>query len=209
MINLMPPDAKKALQYARSNASLVKWTMGCLVIIAAMGATVVVGDFYIDSTKRSLTASTAQTKKTIADQKLDKIQEQAQDLSDGVKVIVQVLSKEVLFSKLLQQIGNIMPSGATLGDIQLSNTINGAIDLTANAIDYQSATQVQVNLQDPKNNLFAKVDTQNVSCSDGAQQSSETLDSKYKCQITIRALFKDNASVTFLANPPEVSGSSQ
>jgi len=203
MINLMPPNAKSAVLYARRNSSLLKWTFGCLIIIVAMGATVVLGGFYIDNAKHSLTTSIAQTKETITVQKLDKVQTQAQDLSDGVKVIVQVLSKEVLFSKLLQQIGSLMPDGATLGDIQLSNTINGGIDLTANAVDYQSATQVQVNLQDPKNNLFDKVDTQSVTCSDSTQQSTTSgLDSRYKCQIIVRALFKDSASVTFLANPP-------
>lgn len=201
MINLMPTEAKKNILYARRNASLFKWTIGCLIIIAAMAATVVLGEFYIDNAKHSLTKSIASTKQTIKDQKLDKVQAQAQDLSDGVKVIVQVLSKEVLFSKLLQQIGNLMPDGATLGDVQLSNTVNGAINLTANAVDYQAATQVQVNLEDPKNNLFSKVDTQSVTCSDSSQTTTGIV-SKYKCQILVRALFKDNASVTFLANPP-------
>jgi hypothetical protein len=206
MINLMPPEAKSAILYARLNARLFKWTIGSLIIIAIMGATVVLGSFYIDNAKHSLASSIAQTKKTISDQKLDQVQTEAANLSSGVKLIVQVLSKEVLFSKLLQQIGNIMPTGATLGDIQLSNKVTGAIDLTANAVDYQSATQVQVNLEDPKNNLFDKVDTQSVTCGTSAQNSDGTV-SKYKCQIIVRALFKPNASVTFLANPP--SGAQQ
>lgn len=199
MINLMPSDAKSAVMYARLNLRLLHWTIGCLMIIVAMGATVVLGGFYIDSAKDNLSTSIEQTKSTIATQKLDKVQEQAEGISDGVKLIVQVLSKEVLFSKLLQQIGGLMPAGATLGDISLTNTVTGAIDLTANAVDYQSATQVQLNLQDPKNNLFDKVDTTSLSCTDTSQSASA---SKYKCQILVRALFKPTAAVTFLANPP-------
>jgi hypothetical protein len=205
MINLMPTESKTAVLYARRNTSLLRWTIGCLIIIVAMGATVVVGGFYIDNAKHNLTQSIQQTKDTISSQKLDQVQAEAENLSGGVKLIVQVLSKEIKFSKLLQQIGSLMPSGATLGDVQLSNKVNGAIDLTANAVDYQSATQVQVNLQDPKNNLFDKVDTQNVTCSDTS--SSSTINSRYKCQILVRALFKADAAVTFLANPP--SGSKQ
>jgi hypothetical protein len=203
MINLMPPQAKTAIIYARRNLRLLHWTIGSICIIIAMGATVVVGGFYIDGTKHSLTNSIEQTKSTIQAQKLDQVQAQAQALSSGLKLVVQILSKEVLFSKLLKQLGTLMPAGATLGNVQLSNTVNGALDLTANAIDYKSATQLQVNLEDPKNNLFDKVDTTSLSCSDTSQSSgSSTVDSRYKCQITIRALFKKDASVTFLANPP-------
>jgi hypothetical protein len=202
MINLMPATSKSAIMYARYNSRLLHWTIGCLFIIIAMGATVVLGGFYIDSAKNNLSKSITQTKDTITSQKLDKVQAQAESISSGVKLIVQVLSKEILFSKLLQQIGALMPTGATLGDIALTNNVTGAIDLTANAIDYQSATQVQVNLQDPKNNLFDKVDTTSVSCVDAPQTGGSGVVSKYKCQILVRALFKPTAAVTFLANPP-------
>jgi hypothetical protein len=203
MINLMPTDSKTAILYARRNLRLVHWTIGSFMIIIAMGATVIFGGFYIDNSKKNLESSIEQTNGTIKSQKLDQVQAQAENISAGVKMIVQVLSKEVKFSKLLQQLGTLMPSGATLGAVQLSSKVNGALDLTANAVDYQSATQVQVNLQDPKNNLFDKVDTISVSCSDSAQSSGgTTINSRYKCQILIRALFKQNAAVTFLASPP-------
>jgi Tfp pilus assembly protein PilN len=198
----MPADAKSSIGYARHNTRLIHWTIGCLVIIVAMAATVVLGGFYIDNSKQNLSSSIEETKNTITSQKLDKIQAQAQNLSGGVKLIVQVLSKEIQFSKLLQQLGGLMPAGATLGSVQLSNKINGALDLTANAIDYESATQVQVNLEDPKNNLFDKVDTISVSCNDeSAATSSSSVDSRYRCQIIVRAQFKADASVTLLAHP--------
>jgi len=199
MINLMPPDAKSALSFAQRNLRLLHWTIGSFGIIAAMGATVILGGIYIDNAKHSLSTSIDQTKTTIATQKLDEVQAQAESLSGGVKLIVQILSKEVRFSKLLQRIGTLMPPGATLGDVKLSNKIDGALDLTANAIDYQSATQVQVNLQDPKNNLFEKVDTTSVTCSD---TPSSQVNSRYKCEIMVRALFKKDAAITFLADPP-------
>ena len=201
MINLMPPAAKEAILYSRRNLRLAHWTFGSVLIVIVMGATVFFGGFYIDNAKKSLASSIEQTKTAITNQKLDKVKADAEELSSGVKLIVQVLSKEVQFSKLLQKLGTMMPAGATLGNIQLSNKVNGALDLTANAVDYQSATQVQVNLEDPKNNLFDKVDTLSVSCSDTTQtSSSSTVDSKYKCQILVRALFKKDAAVTFLAD---------
>lgn len=198
----MPPNAKSDIVYSRRNLRLLHWTLGSILITVAMGATVVLGGFYIDNAKSSLTNSIEQTKDTISTQKLDKVQTQAEELSGGVKLIVQVLSKEVRFSKLLQQIGTLMPAGATLGNIQLSNKINGAIDLTANAVDSETATQVQINLQDPKNKLFEKVDTLSVTCSDVPTSATTNSTNRYKCQIIMRALFKKDAAITFLANPP-------
>jgi Tfp pilus assembly protein PilN len=203
MINLMPTEAKKAIRYGHLNSRLLHWTAGCLLIIVAMMATVVLGGFYIDNAKNDLTKSIEITKTTIADQKLEEIKQQAEELSQGVKLIVQVLSKEVLFSKLLQELGGLMPEGATLGDVTLSNKVQGTVDLTANAVDHQSATQVQINLEDPKNNLFQKVDTTSINCNDGA--ASTVVDSRYKCQIVVKALFKEDAAVTFLATPKKAS----
>lgn len=196
MINLMPYHSKDSIKYARLNAKLVRWTIGCVIIIALMIATVVAGGIYIDKTKNSLSKSIEQSKSTIATQKLDATQKEAEEISQGVKLIVQVLSKEVQFSKLLQQIGKLMPSGATLGQVQLSSKVSGAIDLTANAEDYKTATQVQVNLQD-KSSIFQRVDSLTVDCNETA--TSSTLDARYKCQIQLRALFKTDAAVTFLS----------
>jgi hypothetical protein len=210
MINLMPPEAKSAILYARRNSRLLHWTVGSLFIIVAMMATVILGGFYIDSAKNSLASSIEITKETITEQKLDQTKQEAEELSQGVKLVVQILSKEVLFSKLIQQLGSLMPEGATLGDIQLSNKVNGALDLTANAVDYQSATQVQVNLEDPSNNLFEKVDTTSINCNEGTSSTTTTVNTRYKCQIMIKALFDKDAAVTFLANPkPSAGGAGQ
>ena len=199
MINLMPVEAKTNILYARRNTHLAHWTVGSLMIILAMAATVVLGGFYIDSSKQRLSNSITSTQDTITTQKLDETQKEAENISGGVKLIVQVLSKEILFSKLLQQLGTLMPAGATLGDVQLSSKIDGALDLTANAVSQQAATQVQLNLQDSKNNLFDKVDAISVTCADKAGGGSA--DPRYKCQIVLRAQFKPSAGVTFLASP--------
>lgn len=199
MINLMPPEAKSNVEYARRNLRLLRFTIATMAIMVAMFATVILGSFYIDRVKSNLTDNIETSKTNIASQKLEDVQKEAQEISQGVKLIEQVLSKEVRFSKLLQEIGSLMPNGAVLGDIQLSNKIDGSMDLSANAINHQAATQVQVNLQDPKNNLFEKVDTISVNCVD---PSTLDVPTRYPCEIELRALFKADAAVTFKASPP-------
>ena len=109
---------------------------------------------------------------------------------------MQVLSKEVLFSKLLTQVGSVMPGGSVLTALSI-NQLSGGLDLQAKATDYQTATQVQVNLQDPKSLLFEKVDIVNVQC-----QSTVTADplvAKYPCTVQMRALFSKTNPFLFIS----------
>src|SRR3989304_3430954 len=97
------------------------------------------------------------TNQGLGAQKLEETQKSVQEISDNLKLVVQVLSREILFSKLIKQIGTAIPPSAVLTDLKIAKT-SGGIDLTAVAIDYSTATQVQVNLQDPDNKIFDKAD---------------------------------------------------
>jgi hypothetical protein len=198
MINLMPPDAKENIVYARRNSVMRKWIIGVLLVIAGMGVMLVFGGIYIDGSKKSLQTSIDQTKQAIANEKLDEVKTQALAISDGVKLIVQVLQKEVLFSKFFPAVGAIMPSGSNLEGLSLSNEVTGAIDITVSATDFQTATKVQVNIEDPKNNLFDKVDNTGVNCDSKAA-------GPYKCRISLRVQFKKDASLNFTAAPPKTT----
>src|SRR5690606_36448643 len=116
-------------------------------------------------------------------QNIEEVEKRLADFSGSLKLIEQVLSKQVLFSELFRQVGAIMPNNTVLSSIEISK-VEGGIDLTAKARSYDSATQIQVNLEDPRNKLFNKVDIISVSCG-----NSE--DSSYPCTVSLRALFTD------------------
>ena len=89
--------------------------------------------------------------------------------------------------------GAAIPAKASLTGISISK-LSGGIDLTAAASDYNTATQVQVNLQDPANKIFDKADIINIVC------SSTSTDPQYPCTITIRAQFSKNNPFLFIAS---------
>jgi len=94
-------------------------------------------------------------------------------------------------SELLQQVGAVMPSGSSLSSLTV-NKFEGGIDLSVQSKDYQTATQIQVNLQDPNNKIFDKVDIININC--GASSPG----SPYPCTGTYRALFAKENPFMFL-----------
>ncbi len=193
MINLLPPDIKENTLYARRNTRLRKW---CLAVLsAAIGVVLIAtfGQFYIDRSIKSYAAQAEATTEQLKTQKLEETQKEVTNISSSLQLVVQVLSREVLFSKLIQQIGTAIPSGASLSDLSI-NKVEGGIDLRFNAADYQTATQVQVNLQDQANKIFDKADILNINCA-----ASNPNDPRYLCQISIRAQFAKNNPFLFVA----------
>ncbi len=199
MINLLPKDRRESFMYARRNTKLVRWAVGMVIIVLLMVGLWGTGYLYIASTTSKLNKTINQKREDLKAQKLEETQTRIQDLSNNLKLILQVLSKEVLFSELLQQIGAVMPPGSVLSTMEISK-VEGGIDLTAYAKNHQTATQVQVNLEDSRNKLFDKVDLVSVNCAESnsdrtseEESTGDTSNNPYPCTVVLRALFtKEN-----------------
>ncbi len=120
-----------------------------------------------------------------------------QQLSDSLKLVTQVLQREILFSKLLAQTGAALPNGSVLTDLSI-NKLQGGLDLRVSATDYQTATQVQLNLQDPNNKIFEKADIVNIQCVT-PKPGNNALQNKYPCNVQLRALFAKNNPFSFIS----------
>jgi len=191
MINLLPSETKQAYQYARRNRTLVRWSTACLFTLIGGALLAGGGYLYLNRSIDSTTQQIASTNKQLQDQKLSSVQKQVTDISNNLKLAVQVLSQEVLFSKLLRQLASVTPSNASLTNLAITQA-QGGVDITAQTANYDAATQLQVNLADPKNQIFSKADIVAITC------SSNGTNSKYPCTVTLRALFADNNPFLFI-----------
>ncbi len=197
MINLLPPVTKQNIVYSRYNTRLRHYMVALLIGFAGIVGTVGVGYAYLQQSIHSYAAQVEQGKIQLQEQKLDDTQKQVQDLTNSLKLVAQVLQREVLFSKLLTQIGSALPNGSVLNSLSI-NKVQGGLDLQAAATDYQTATQVQLNLQDPGNKIFEKADILNIQCA-AKTDASNPLKSQYPCTVQIRALFAKNNSFSFIS----------
>jgi hypothetical protein len=195
MINLLPPQKKNDVHYARRNVIMTQFVVGAIVGIVGIVIVIAAGQFYIARSTKTMAAQVDHAKQHLAAQKLEETQKKVEDLSNNIKLVLQVLGREVLFSKLLLQIGAVMPEGATLESLTIGS-VEGGIDLGFSAKTYQTATQVQINLQDPKNNVFSKADIVDINCPEPA--NANTI---YPCHLALRALFGDNNPYLFLQPP--------
>lgn len=188
MINLMPPDQKEALAYARRNSQLVRVMI--VIFFVLVGALVITGGslFYLRQNNASIQRSITDSKADLTAQNETEVLQQAKNMSDNLKLALDVLSNEVLFSQLLNKIGEIMPSGTVLENLSLTNEVFGVgIDLQIGARNYETGSRAYVNLNDKQNNLFEKADLLDINCNDESREGG------YPCLVNIRALFaKDN-----------------
>jgi Tfp pilus assembly protein PilN len=191
MINLLPPEHANAIRYGRHNTILRKWLIGVAIALAGLVVILAGGWAYLNQESTKLQKNIDATNKQLQTQNLAQVQKDAKEITGDISVINKVLSQEIRFSALIQAIGNVMPPGTTLGSLSLSNKVSGAIDFTVNAKDYTSVAQTSVNLSDPNNVIFSKVDIVQVNCT-----SATT--TPYRCTATMRALFSPKAQTKFL-----------
>lgn len=193
MINLMPPKHKQAIGYARKNSLLIRWMIG--IMIAAAGIVVVAGGglFYLKQDSRALQASISETAQQLEKQNEKQTLARVSEISGTLKLAVDVLSGQVVFSDLLQQIGLIMPPRTVLKDLSITDELKGGIDLSVGAADREAAAQVQINLSDKSKGIFEKADINSIDC-----QAAE--DDRYPCTVQVRALFIDGTNPFLLLN---------
>lgn len=191
MINLLPSDVIIEIQYARRNTLLLKACTATVLVIIGVILVLGSGQVYLSTTTKKYESDVTSFKKTLQDQNIDSTKKEIQALSNNVNLSLRVLSKEILFSKLLRQAGTVMPPGSSLSSLEI-NDAKGGIDIAAGVQNYQVGTQVQINLADPKNNLFQKVDLISVGCSE--QQASNG----YPCSANFRALFSEDNQYMFI-----------
>ncbi|MEK7599667.1 MAG: PilN domain-containing protein [Patescibacteria group bacterium] len=192
MINLLPPEVKTNYKYARRAVGLRRWAIIFAIAFIGLAA---LSTFGLVSLHRSSLSYTKQIKSAdavFAKENFSGTQKQVQDISNSFKLVVKVLSQEVLFSELLKQIAATIPAKANLTSLNISQT-QGAIDISAIATDYNTATQVQVNLADPSNKIFSKADIVSINCA-----ATNSLNSDYPCTVTIRALFATDNPFLFI-----------
>lgn len=197
MINLLPPATKQNFEYARRNTRLLRWITRFGLAIAGIAVVVLSGLMYMNRSITALNSQIALSQEQLKTAKLEETQKKVEDMTGSLKLVVTVLSKEILFSKMIQKIGGAMPPNTVLTALSI-NKVQGGIDLQAQATDYTTASRIQVNLSDPKNQIFTKADINSITCT--KDTTSSALDTKYPCKVAIRAEFGTNSQFYFINN---------
>jgi Tfp pilus assembly protein PilN len=193
MINLLPPALKENYRYARRNRRLLKWIVALIASLCGVAFITSVGLLTINNSIDSYKSRITTTQYQLTKGNSGAAEQQVVAISNNLKLMVDVLSKEVLFSKLLAQLGSITPPNVILTNLSIAQN-QSAIEITAQTVNYNAATQLQVNLSDPSNKIFTKADLVSIACT----SSQTATNPNYPCSADIRAQFTDSNPFLFI-----------
>ncbi len=194
MINLLPSDIKESYRYAERNVTLLNWVLAAALCLVGIGVIGTYGWLTMRQSTMSTEKQVASKQHELTAADLDGTNQKVTDISNSFKLVERVLSQEILFSKLLKQMATALPNGANLTGLNIAQVSGGsALDVTADAANYTVATQVQVNLADPTNQLFAKADIQSISC-----DAATATNPDYPCKVSLRAQFAQKNPFLFI-----------
>jgi Tfp pilus assembly protein PilN len=192
MINLLPPEVKDGYRYARRNVKLRRWVIICLIALIGLGGLATYGLLSLHQSTVRYNKQIAASEALFKQEDFQGTQANVKDISNSFKLVIKVLGQEVLFSQLLKQIAATIPANANLTGLNINQT-QGSINIAAITTDYNTATQVQVNLADPTNKIFSKADIVNIVCN-----PDSAVDPHYPCTVNIQALFAANNPFLFI-----------
>lgn len=203
MINLLPPTLKENYRYAKYNRRLLAWVGALIGGLCGVAFITALGLFAINNSINSYNSRITTAQHQLSKDNSSTTEQQVADISSNLNLMVRVLSKEVLFSKLLAQLGSITPPNVILTNLSITQD-QSAIEITAQTANYNAATQLQVNLSDPSNKIFSKADLVSIACT----ATQNATNSAYPCSADIRAQFTSSNPFLFInASGQEKAGS--
>lgn len=190
MINLMPSKIKINRSYGRKNVQLLRLAIQSVMLFVLLLMVIFVGLNVIHTAQDNANDEKTTLENKYTSEKLNEVQKTYEEFASNLNTVTQILSKQILYSSLLQKIGSVIPPGATLNSVSLASTDN-ALDMNFSITSSTLAPIIQINLQDEKNNLFEKADIIQVSC----QQDNLNIE---KCTAQLKAQYKKDAIFLFI-----------
>src|SRR4051812_10448138 len=112
MINLLPHDIKTNYRFARRNVGLRRWVVAFVIALFGLGAIGTYGLLTLHQQNRHFSQQISASQAMLKKENFTGTQAEVKTISNNFKLVLQVLSNEVLFSDLIKQIAATIPANA-------------------------------------------------------------------------------------------------
>jgi Tfp pilus assembly protein PilN len=163
MINLLPPEIKDSIRFARINVILIQYAIIAIFTVVIVITLMLFGKASLGNTKSELEELIRVDRVKIAE--LEQVNTEAKKLSETVSTIGKLIDQEVKFSVLLQEIGAVIPKGTVVSGLTLSQDAAEPISLSVLTDSAERAGVLQENLI--ASDLFLSADILSVTKASG------------------------------------------
>ncbi len=135
MINLLPQDYKEDQQFGRRNTKVLGWMTTLLFGIAVLGLVTLVGRLTILTAKNQASEQKTTIEAQLSESNTAKVESEYNDYVSGLGNVKKLYQQQVLYSRLIRKLATVLPPGAKLANISLTDA-DRAINLNfANEVD--------------------------------------------------------------------------
>lgn len=168
MINLLPPDEKKQLVASRANSLLLRYNIFLLGALAFV--LLAIGVTYVFLTSTQATAEETVVKNAEQVVSYAAIQQKEQQFKDNLATAKEILDKEVIYTKAILAISQLLPSGIVLQNLSLdAQTFGTQTPLVVQAKSLDAAVSLKNSLE--QSPLFSNVHFLSINATTGAGSS--------------------------------------
>jgi Tfp pilus assembly protein PilN len=170
MINLLPDAVKQDVRYAKLNVTVLQYTILIILISISLVAILLFGVSVVSSDEQALQENIEDKQAILTT--LQPTIDEAKDLETAINTIGALFEREVSFSELLQDIGSVIPEGASLSSLSLTGNEEEPLLITAEVSTQATAAILRENLE--KSDLFSGADIQSISVAGISESGNPT-----------------------------------
>lgn len=122
MINLLPPQKRAEIRYGRKNAQILRWFSGFLFGVIALLAVAFIGRMTIQTSKEQALVQKLSIEEQLKSPEFVQAEKEYADFINGTDSVGKIYGRQVLYSRLIRKIATLLPPGARLSNISLSDT---------------------------------------------------------------------------------------
>lgn len=137
MINVLPPEIKQQIIFAKRNAILLNYLVALGIVGAIITASFVYGEAAVAGRMGRVKADLAITQSRLGEH--SGVETKAKTLSERLTAIKKIQSEQTNFSSLLYDLGNLTPKGVFMSGIDLTGESTKPISINATANSYELA----------------------------------------------------------------------
>lgn len=141
MINLLPPQLKEDIRFAKQNAWLIGYVRLFILSALVLAGAFVGTDLYLQKQLTSVNGQVAEKQAIIA--RYAKVEKEAAAANTRLEAIKTVSDQRTHFAELMDDISAVLPKGVVLQQISLTGDESHPVAIDYQANSYQAAVSVR------------------------------------------------------------------
>jgi Tfp pilus assembly protein PilN len=145
MINLLPPDLKEQIRYAKLNRLVLRYLRVTVVVVVVLGG-MFAGAYYLISNQSKAISADVSTKETSINSQKKVLIPKAQDASERLNAIKYIQDTQTRFSLLISDLVKVLPQGVRLESVNLTGDDKAPVALSVTADTYDEVLALRNSL---------------------------------------------------------------